>query len=166
MGRIRPLPISEGAICRPVDNLPICFEDFGGEGRAHVDRWSEIATEHRVVIGECHWLITKHDPVIESKFAELANVGRLAQHHCFWNFPLQDEDIMCSVGTNVGLELDGIRPKGFGYASSYHLPASGLFQFPDGTLGSILPRRVRFGLLDATISILAFLLEPAQGLFL
>jgi hypothetical protein len=33
-------------------------------------------------------------------------------------------------------------------------------------LGSILPWRVRFGLLDATISILAFLFEPAQGLFL
>jgi len=39
-------------------------------------------------------------------------------------------------------------------------------EFSDGTLGSILPRRVRFGLLDATISILAFLFESAQGLFL
>ena len=108
----------------------------------------------------------KHDPVIESEFAELADVGRLAQHHHFWNLPLQDKDIMCSVGANVGLELDCIRPKGFGCASSNHLPASGLFQFSDGTLGSILPRRVRFSLLDATISILAFLFESSQGLFL
>ena len=111
-------------------------------------------------------LITEHDPVIESEFTELADVGRLARHHRFWNFPLQDKDIMCSVGTNVGLELDRIHPKGFGCTSSNHLPASGIFQFSDGTLGSILPRRVRFSLLDATISILAFLFESAQGLLL
>jgi hypothetical protein len=73
---------------------------------------------------------------------------------------------MCSVGASVSLEFDPIHPKGFGGAISNHLSASGLFQFSDGSLGSILPWRVRFGLLDATISILAFLFEPAQGLFL
>jgi hypothetical protein len=67
---------------------------------------------------------------------------------------------------DIGLELDRIRPKGFGCASTNHLSASGLFQFSDGTLSSILPRRVGFGLLDATISIVAFLFESAQGLFL
>ena len=66
------------------------FEDFGGEGGAHIGCWSEVATEHRVVIGECHWLITKHDPVIKSEFAELADIGRLTRHHRFLNFPLQD----------------------------------------------------------------------------
>ncbi len=103
---------------------------------------------------------------IESEFAELADIGHLARHHHFQNFPLQDKDILCSDGANVGFELDRIRPKGFGCTSTNHLPASGLFQFSDGTLRSILPRRVRFGLLDATISILAFLFESAQGLFL
>ena len=125
-----------------------------------------VGTEHRVVARECHWLIMEHDPVIKSEFAELADIGRFAQHHRFWNFPLQDKDIMCSVGANVSLELDRIRPKGFGCAGTNHLSASGLFQFTDGTLGSILPRRVRFGLLDATISILAILFEPAQSLLL
>ena len=77
MSRVRPLYISEGAIRRSVDNLPIpiCFEDFGGEGRTHVDHGSEVVTEHRVVIRECHWLITKHDPVIESEFTDLADIG-------------------------------------------------------------------------------------------
>jgi hypothetical protein len=61
---------------------------------------------------------------------------------------------MCSVRTNVGLELDRIRPKGFGCTGSNHLPASGLFQFSDGTLGSVLPRRVRLSLLydESTIA--------------
>jgi len=52
MDRVRLLHIIESTIRRPVDNLPICFEDFSGEGGAHVDCWSEVATEHRVVIGE------------------------------------------------------------------------------------------------------------------
>ena len=56
--------------------------------------------------------------------------------------------------------------KGFWGSSSSYLSASGLFQFSDGTLSSILQRRVRFSLLNVTISILAFLLEPTQGLFL
>ncbi len=77
-----------------------------------------------------------------------------------------DKNIMCSVGANVSLEFNPVRPKGFHSASTNHLPAGGLFQFLYGTLGSIFPQRVRFGLLDATISILAFLLEPTQGLFL
>ncbi len=58
MDRIHPLHISEGVIRQPVDDLPICFDDFGIEGGAHIDHWSEVATEHQVVIGECHWLIT------------------------------------------------------------------------------------------------------------
>jgi hypothetical protein len=55
---------------------------------------------------------------------------------------------------------------GLGAPARTNLPASGLFQFSDGTLSSILPWRVKFGLLGATISILAFLFESAQGLFL
>jgi len=108
MDRVRPLHISESAIRQPVDDLPICLEDFSGEGGAHVDRWSEVVTEDRVVIGECHWLVTEHDPVIESEFTELADIGRLTRHHPFWNLPLQDKDIVCSFGANVSLELDRI----------------------------------------------------------
>ena len=75
MRRVCPLCIGEGAVRQLIDNLPICLEDLGREGRANVDCWSEISAEHRVVIWECHWLITKHDRVIESEFAELADVG-------------------------------------------------------------------------------------------
>ena len=54
-------------------------------------------------------------------------MGRRARHYPFWNFPLQDKDIMCSVGANISLELDHIHLKGFGNASTNHLSASGLF---------------------------------------
>jgi len=91
MHRVRPLSINESAVRRPIDNLPICLEDLGRKGRANIDCWSKISAEHRVVIWECHWLITKHDPVIESEFTELADIGCLTRHHHFWNFPLQDE---------------------------------------------------------------------------
>ena len=69
----------------------------------------------------------KHDTVIESEFTELADIERLTRHHCFWNFPLQDKDIMCSVsvGANVSLKLNRIHPKRFGGASMNHLLASG-----------------------------------------
>jgi len=92
----------------------------------------------------------------------LADVGCFTQHHRFWNFPLQDINIMCSVGANISFELNRIRPKGFWCTGANYFSAGGLFQFSDGTLGGVLPWRVRLSLLDSTISILALLFESAQ----
>jgi hypothetical protein len=87
MRLVCPLSMGEGAVRQLIDNLPVCFEDLGRESRANIDCWSEISTKHWVVIWECHWLITKHDPVIEREFAELADIGCLTRHHRFYNFP-------------------------------------------------------------------------------
>jgi hypothetical protein len=58
-----------------MNNFPICLENLGSQGRTNVNCWSEVATEHRVVIRECYWLITKYDLVMKSEFIELADVG-------------------------------------------------------------------------------------------
>ncbi len=101
-----------------------------------------------------------------SKFAELNYVQCLAGHHHLRHFPLQGEDVMRGIRTNVGFKLHGIGPDWFWHPSADHFMSYSLFQHPDGAFSSILPGGVGLSLFDAAISIEAFLTKPAHGLLL
>ena len=66
-------------------------------------------------------------------------VRHLSIHDCFRDFPIEFDDVMCSIGTYVGLKLKAVIPKAIWRARLNELPIRPILQFLHFSFGCISP---------------------------
>ena len=71
----------------------------------------KVPTQSEMVIGVQCCFILKHYPFKPLKLTKLANVGHLARHNGFRDFPIQFVNAMCSIRPYIGLKFKVINPK-------------------------------------------------------
>ncbi len=67
-----------------------------------------------LVVGESRDIVPKHDPVIPSKLADMANVGGTAGHDGLRCLTVGHIDIIAGARSDQSLKLDTVILKGFG----------------------------------------------------
>jgi hypothetical protein len=88
----------------------VALENLRGEGRTDVSGWSEVATEGHFVIGEAGGIITKHDPVIPAKFADMADVSSVAGHNGLGGLTVGLINVIDSARTDISFQFDAVVP--------------------------------------------------------
>jgi hypothetical protein len=106
----RTLVVSQVLQSRSKYNLPVGFENFGGQCRSNVSCRTKIASKNYLIIKECGDIIPEHNPVIPREFAYVANVSSAASHNGLWHFAISHINVIARVRADQSFKLDTMVP--------------------------------------------------------
>ena len=78
----------------PMQNLTVFFNNLCCQGRTNIYAQTKVSTQFKMIIGVWYSSVWKHNPLL--KLTKLANVGCLAWHNGFRDFPILFVNAVCS----------------------------------------------------------------------